>query len=230
MAVNTVAFLLVVLSLLATPVHPQSDPCDTANAVSGNTNFHLSVTPLDFSTNTSYNVTVDGSSNFTSVQLQAVDSSSNTSLGQWSSGVGVSSCPSGHLLYNASSSSVTVQWTSPNVTAPVEIRAFIAENGTLFLLKRELTQASTVPPVSANTTAESSNATNPTNSPAPNQTSANSTGSAATVNGTTVTSMTTKGPSSTTKSGSDRATYSGCILIAIVHSMLPLLLSGRQAS
>ncbi|KAJ1175558.1 hypothetical protein NDU88_000845 [Pleurodeles waltl] len=234
MAAPTICALLFVIGVLVTPVRLQSDPCDKTNPTTTGVPFNLTVAPITYLTNASYTVTVAGVTNFTTVLLQAVDSNTAMTLGIWSGVSGAISC-NNSFLSNSSSMSFTATWTSPGTTESVEIRAYIKEGNTLYMTKQALLRvSSTAAPQSSNTTG-SLNITTFTNAPGSNQTATSpSTGNSTSSSASTVTqrssAVTVTQPTSTTKNGSEKSSYSSSIVIAAFQVVFLLFVNGQQTS
>ncbi|XP_067421625.1 placenta-expressed transcript 1 protein-like [Emydura macquarii macquarii] len=156
MAALTSTLQLLFLGALISPVYLQ-DACTVIAPTTPLVTYNLSVNPTVYQASTTYNVTVSGATNSTSVILQAINQS--TTVGQWQSGSSVN-CSNGQSAAQKNiSSSATVQWTSPaNWTGPVEIRALVTfSNNSNQFQKTTLNTASTTPsPVTTKTTTPSS--------------------------------------------------------------------------
>ncbi|XP_032634944.1 uncharacterized protein LOC116824035 [Chelonoidis abingdonii] len=143
---------LLFLGALISPVYLE-DACQPIQNATASGSYSLSVNPANYMANTSYNVTISGLLDGSSLLLQALNSQ-NSSVGRWEDPV--VNCSDG---LSAGQQNIThkttaiVQWSSPdNESAPVEIRVFVTlSNSSTLLQKITLDTASTPSPESTTT-------------------------------------------------------------------------------
>eukprot|EP00079_Xenopus_tropicalis_P013638 XP_002942468.1 PREDICTED: placenta-expressed transcript 1 protein-like [Xenopus tropicalis] len=149
---KTCAATLLVLGLMAVPVHSNSNPlCGILNETLSNStsNVTLQVIPETlFYVNHTYTVKLSGTGNIT-VILQALPSSSNSSgssVGHWSN---TTEHCDGNPLFQGENVSVSVNWTSPDTVQSVVIYAYIKEGSDVF---RNEVRLDAVPDTTGNAT------------------------------------------------------------------------------
>ncbi|XP_030394136.1 placenta-expressed transcript 1 protein-like [Gopherus evgoodei] len=144
---------LLFLGALISPVYLE-DACHPIQNATASGSYSLSVNPANYMANTSYNVTISGLVDGSSLLLQALNSQ-NSSVGRWEGQV--LNCSDGLSAAQeniTNKATATVQWSSPdNESAPVEIRVFVTlSNSSTLLQKTTLNTASTASPGSTTET------------------------------------------------------------------------------
>ncbi|XP_069470364.1 uncharacterized protein [Ambystoma mexicanum] len=150
--------LLLVVGALVTPAYFLPDPCGMPDISPGNGSFSLRAARLGYAANTTYNVTVLGTENFTAVQLEALDRAKGSSVGQWATWSGIVTCSNGSIFWNATAQSISIVWVSPQNSSSVNIRAYVTKGNATYLITLELKQDPTISPNSSTNSLPPTNA------------------------------------------------------------------------